>query len=82
MNCVICGAVVFDDQRRVGSVRQSDGSLKNYHMDCLYAEYPHETDYDSLVLRLFGDDHRCPECQGLGAADGCCNCGLNSNPGF
>ena len=51
--CQFCNAPVFTDARAVGSVRQADGSLKHYHFDCLYAAYPDETDYQSLVLDLF-----------------------------
>ena len=51
--CQFCNETVFTDEREVGSVRKADGSLKHYHIDCLYEAYPSETNYQALVLKLF-----------------------------
>lgn len=56
--CQFCNQTVFTDDRAVGSVRQADGSLKHYHIDCLYEAHPNETNYQALVFKLFSPDPR------------------------
>lgn len=53
--CQFCHETVFDGARSVGSVRQQNGTLKHYHLDCLYKAYPEETNYQRLVVELFSD---------------------------
>ena len=57
-SCQFCSKTVFADDRGVGSVRQADGSLKHYHLDCLYAAYPNETNYQALALKLFKESEK------------------------
>jgi hypothetical protein len=58
--CQFCHETVFIDEREVGSVRQPDGSLKHYHIECLYAAYPTKTNYQRLVVKLFGEESEKP----------------------
>ncbi len=51
--CEFCGGEVFNDNRHVGSVRQTSTRLVHYHLDCLYERYPDVDNYQQLVIGLF-----------------------------
>lgn len=51
--CEFCGGEVFNDDRHVGSVRQTSTHLVHYHLDCLYERYPDVDNYQQLVINLF-----------------------------